>query len=509
MAGNDMRNNMDNGMNNMRNNRNYYINNDHKPNRSGRTRLIIIIAELVVIVAILLVLFFMNSGDSPDGESAEGTDKQVELTPEQKLLEEQKRKEEEERLAREKALEEERKKQEEAQRLEAERKAAYEKTLTDAQTKALMYDYDTAIEMVTGIEGYETDEELKSIVAGFTADRDKCVAWPDNTQISHLFFHSLIVDTSRAFRKGSSQPVGYNRYMTTVSEFNQILESLYEKGYVLVRMHDIAEPVADENGNLVLRKKSIMLPEGKSPVVISQDDVNYYQYMKYDGFADKLVLTDEGEVTCQYTDTDGNVTFGEYDVLPILDRFVREHPDFSYRGAKGILGVTGYEGALGYKTGWHMYDLDNPDEAALLAAQQEEVKKVAEAIRASGWEFASHSYTHSDMGESPYSKIIYDTDKWEREVEPLLGETDIYLYPYGSDICDWRGYKGDKYEYLKAAGFWYFCNVDSARYWIQFTDDYMRMGRINADGERMVKTPAKLEYFFDPAVVLDPTRPAL
>ena len=379
----------------------------------------------------------------------------------------------------------------------------------DAALKAAMYDYDGAIETLKAIPKYETREDLKTTVRQYETERDKLVKWEDNTKISHLFVHSLIVDTSRAFRKGSSQPVGYNRYMTTVGEFKAMLESLYERGYVLVSMHDIAERYVDTDGVEKLRKKAIYLPEGKKPFVLSQDDVNYYAYMDNDGFADRLVIGDDGRPTCQYTDTDGNVSYGEYDVLPVVDNFLLEHPDFSYRGAKGILAVTGYEGALGYDTGWHMYDLDNPDEAAKLKAEQEKVKKVAEAIKADGWEFASHSYTHTDMKKNSFDKVVYDTDKWEREVEPLLGETDLYIYPFGSDICDWKGYKGDKYEYLKKAGFWYFCNVDASQYWIQITDNYMRMGRINADGERMMKTPQKLDYFFDSAEVIDKTRPKL
>ncbi|MCR5828749.1 MAG: polysaccharide deacetylase family protein [Lachnospiraceae bacterium] len=379
----------------------------------------------------------------------------------------------------------------------------------EAQLDAAMYDYDAAIEKLKAVSGYETNEELKNKVKEYETEKEKLVKWEDNTRISHLFVHSLIVDTARAFRKGSSQPVGYNRYMTTVGEFKDMLESLYEKGYVLVSMHDIAERYTDEDGVEKLRKKPIYLPEGKMPFVLSQDDVNYYAYMDNDGFADRLVIGEDGRPTCQYTDTEGNVSYGEYDVLPIVDNFLLKHPDFSYRGAKGILAVTGYEGALGYDTGWHMYDLNNPDEAAKLKKEQEAATAVADAIKADGWEFASHSYTHTDMKKNSYEKVIYDTDKWEREVQPILGDTDLYIYPFGSDICDWRGYKGDKFEYLKKAGFWYFCNVDASRYWIQITDKYMRMGRINADGERMVKTPQKLDYFFDSAEILDKSRPKL
>ncbi|WP_279402877.1 hypothetical protein [Arthrobacter sp. JCM 19049] len=46
----------------------------------------------------------------------------------------------------------------------------------------------------------------------------------------------------------------------------------------------------------------IMLPKGKKPLVLSIDDVSYYEYMDGDGFADKLIVTDEGKVRNVYTD---------------------------------------------------------------------------------------------------------------------------------------------------------------------------------------------------------------
>jgi hypothetical protein len=39
--------------------------------------------------------------------------------------------------------------------------------------------------------------------------------------VPHIFFHSLIVDTSRAF-DGDGDSKGYNLYMTTVDEFNKM-----------------------------------------------------------------------------------------------------------------------------------------------------------------------------------------------------------------------------------------------------------------------------------------------
>ena len=110
-----------------------------------------------------------------------------------------------------------------------------------------------------------------------------------------------------------------------------------------------------------------------------------------------------------------------------------------------------------------------------------------------------------------------DTDKWEAEVESLIGPTDIILYPFGNDIADWRPYKQDnpRFNYLESKGFRYFCNVDaSAPYWSQMGTNYFRMARINLDGYRlyqdMIQTePSKkrLSQFFEASEVFDPARP--
>lgn len=54
---------------------------------------------------------------------------------------------------------------------------------------------------------------------------------------------------------------------------------MYEKGYVMVSIYDMA--TVDENGNMT--PGEILLPEGKIPFVLSEDDVCYYHYMDGDG----------------------------------------------------------------------------------------------------------------------------------------------------------------------------------------------------------------------------------
>ena len=89
-----------------------------------------------------------------------------------------------------------------------------------------------------------------------------------------------------------------------------------------------------------------MLPPDKKPFVLSQDDVSYYHYMDGDGMASRLVLDENGDVKAEYVEEDGTVSVGDYDLVPLLDSFIDEHPDFSYHGRKGILAMTGYNGVL-------------------------------------------------------------------------------------------------------------------------------------------------------------------
>ena len=76
-----------------------------------------------------------------------------------------------------------------------------------------------------------------------------------------------------------------------------------------------------------------MLPEGKKPFVMSQDDVCYYEYMDGDGFASRMIIGEDGKPTNEMKMDDGSVSVGSYDLVPLLDDFIKEHPDFSYRGA--------------------------------------------------------------------------------------------------------------------------------------------------------------------------------
>ena len=225
-----------------------------------------------------------------------------------------------------------------------------------------------------------------------------------------------------------------------------------------------------------------------------------------DGFAHKIIIGEDGYPTCEYYDAAGNLLVGDYDLVPILEKFIQEHPDFSYKGARAILGMTGYEGVFGYRT--------KPGHEAYLGteAYQKEVeaaKEVAQCLRDHGWILASHSYGHPSMGNISVEKVAEDTAKWEATVESIIGECDIILYPNGSDVAGIERYTMDnqKFKVLYDSGLRYFFNVDSSVYWAQLGDSYYRGGRRNLDGFRIYNNPNRLDDLFDAYEVLDPARP--
>ena len=387
-----------------------------------------------------------------------------------------------------------------------------EGTLETAKFKAAQYDYDGAIDLLKKDTSYNSSSEMQKAVKKYEEMKASCKSWPLE-EVTHVFYHILIKDPAKAF-DGDYKEADYNQVMTTIDEFNKITQTMYDKGYVMVSIKDMA--TVNEDGSM--SPGEILLPEGKIPFVLSQDDVCYYHYMDGDGFASKLIVDDDGKIRNEYIEDDGSVSVGDYDMVPLIDRFVEKHPDFSYRGAKGIVALTGYNGILGYRTDisyeTRPADLDankvewlnaHPDFS--LDKEREGAKKVADAMKNEGWLFASHTWGHQNIAQISLEQLQADTQKFKDNVDPLIGGTDIIIFAFGTDLTSQEDYSGDKFEYLKSVGYNYYCNVDSSKYFVQIRDRYLRQGRRNLDGYRMYYNPDLLEDLFNAKDVFDPGRP--
>ena len=411
---------------------------------------------------------------------------------------------------------------------ESEAESIAEESGNDIEKAKLMYaqyDYDNAIELLKSLPNYEVNTEAQELVAK-CEETKATLEEQDIYKITHIFFHILCVDPENSFdeSKWGTQAGGYNSLMTTISEFEKMMQELYDKGYVLVSLHDIAHEETQSDGTTKMVKGSIMLPPGKKAFVMSEDDVCYYEYMKGAGYADKMIIGDDGRPTLHYTDKDGNEFVGDYDIVPILDKFIDEHPDFSYKGHKACLVFTGYNGVLGYRTD-ESYDPDSEyydpklEQGHDIEAERKEAIEVMKALAEDGYDLGSHSWGHRDLGAIEMDRFKKDCDRWNRNVAPLIKEAtgkqpDIIIFPKGADIGDWHPYAADneRFKYMYNLGFRYYCNVDNNQYWVQLGDTYLRQGRRALDGLNMWlqisgQNTRLSDLFDDVSSIFDPARP--
>ena len=344
----------------------------------------------------------------------------------------------------------------------------------------------------------------KVMPEGGAKDGIPYVAW--NDIVEHLFFHPVVAYPELAF-DGDSQANGIDDWMVPVDEYNKILQSVYDNGYILVDINDVWSETTGEDGQPKMVRNTLYLPEGKKPLILSYDDVNYYDYMLKDGFTYKLILGDDGLLWSWGKDPQGNeVVSQDLDALTILDKFVREHPDFSPFGAKGSLSLTGYQGILGYRTNTDTKDWDDAKEANR-QREREAVKPIIAELKRTGWTFGSHTWGHINLSNHSVESVKEDTQRWLDEVGSLVGPTTILYYPHGArpDGGDWQQ-TGPVFQYLQSQGFRVFASVGVESFsYIKKDICAVICDRLHPDGTTLRSASCLQRYmkFYDARQVID------
>ena len=365
---------------------------------------------------------------------------------------------------------------EEEARQQVELEEKQKQAIREAEVLRAQYDYEAALAKLSApaLAGGMIDEEIASI----HAEMDTLVNYEDD--IPHIFFHSLIVYPELIFKDKVTPMGGYNAGFAEKAELEKILPQLYERGYVLYDLNECWEMVDGK-----MTRKEILLPPGKTPLILSVDDVAY-SYGK--GYAQALTVNEAGSLIYLIKNPDGElIEMPDGDVMGVVDLFVAEHPDFAYQGHKGTIALTGYQGAFGYS-----YETEEG---------VAEIQKVAEALKADGWNFASHSYTHNSSNYygpgCSAAKIEYDINKWVDVVTPCLGETRLFIAPFGYRV------KQPALQYILDAGFNIYCTVKSSIE-NELYDDYALMTRIEISGYSMTYYKQLLnDKFFNVDEVFD------
>ncbi len=390
--------------------------------------------------------------------------------------------------------------------------AQFKRLMAEAESLVDGYDYDGAIEK---LEGYTGDNEkfrqqIDAKRAELSNAKNQLTEIKDVSSIANLSFHVLMADPSRACNKdvsGAELSGSYNKNFVSVEEFSRILNQLYAANYVLVDFDSFITSVPGVDGNSSFFSKSIYLPQGKKPIMITETMVNYFEYMvdpdkdgKLDGtghgFANKLVVEANGEIKASYVDANGQTMVGNYDLVPVLEAFIQEHPDFSYQGARAILAVTGSEGVFGYRTntayvarfGQAFYD-----------NEVTEAKKVVEALRDKGYTIASYTYSNQDYRKMNTLQIQAEIKNWNDQIVPILGQVDTIVFARASDI---EAYSGTTFNVLYNDGLRFFLNSGSSPR-VDVNTTFIRQTRLMVTGESMAWYSSQFSDYFDCNVVLD------
>ena len=396
----------------------------------------------------------------------------------------------------------------EAERLE---KQATE-LIAQAEALANAYDYEGALGVLSKFEGNMYDyPSLSERWSAYTDAQKTLVAWDNPAAIPNLSFQLLIADPQRAFTDAVYKN-SFDRNFVTTEEFSRILTQLYDNGYVLVRMEDIVTTDVTNTGLTVYTPKKLMLPAGKKPIMITQTNVNYNLYLVDSdgdmlpdkggsGFASRLVLDASGNITCEMVDSNGITQTGAYDLVPILDAFVKSHPDFSYRGAKATLALTGYNGLFGYRT--HKAGKDKLGVDAYNQAVSD-VKALAKALTDSGYDLAFYTYANIPYGDRSLSQIRADLNSWIAETEAIIGKVDTIVFAQNSDIATTAAYSGEKFNLLQESGFRYYLGFATTGVpWATVTDSYVRMGRLMVSGANIRNNGSWFTGLFDSKTILN------
>lgn len=275
-------------------------------------------------------------------------------------------------------------------------------------------------------------------------------------EIEYIFFHPLILDSQNGFdiRKNNNRKL-YNLFITT-DEFKKCLEKLYENDYMLVDIFDVYKEVYKE-GKFKIQRQDLKIPKGKKPFILFVDDLSYNRYM-LNSTSSKLVLDESDFKIKSLNVEDGKeVLSDDKEIIPILNKFIEEHEDFSLNNAKGVISLTGSEGVFGYNTGkYARRNEKNVETLRRLSKDIFDAKKVADKLKEDGWKFACHTYDHINFKNVTMDYIKNDIENWFKYVSNIVGTTNIFVYPYDNSINE-----GDeRFKYLNSNGFNIFCSSD-------------------------------------------------
>jgi len=302
--------------------------------------------------------------------------------------------------------------------------------------------------------------------------------------ITHLTFETLMAFPDKALNAKNNNSSLYDQTKITPVEFENILHELYKNNYVLVKIEDLCE-----NQNNQYIPKTINVPQNKKPLILSFNNVSYKSSYKNSGTVDKIII-DRNNQLATYTTRKSiqDRVMNNNEFIPILENFIKIHPDFSHNSARGIIFLTGENGILGYET-------NHKNSTA-----KHEAKRVSEVItklKTLGWKFGCNNYKYIQENDISDIEFIKQIELWMKEISPIIGDTKLYAYPYGQPSNE-----KFKEQTLINHGFEMYFS-DSLERSLTLDNNILKMTRIPINGSTLRNNYKELSDLFDCKTVYD------
>ncbi len=383
--------------------------------------------------------------------------------------------------------------------------------LKEAEELAAAYNYDDAIAVLenflSSVEDKAAYPEITNQRSAYVTAQSQLVEYMDPSMIPNLSFHTLMVDPARSFRDSEFGGL-YNRNFVSIGEFQKILDQLYNNGYVLVDFDSFTRVNGDQ-----IFSETIKLPQGKKPIMITATMVNYWGYMVNsesdgtdpnatgDGFANKLVLDSNGDIKASYIDSNGAENIGDYDLIPILETFIKDHPSFSYQGARATVAIAGKEGVFGYRinSSYVSNTKNKQNGQTYVDGEIAGAKVIAQALRDKGYDLACYTYANVNYAKKNANQIAEDIDSWNADIVSVIGEVDKFVFAQFGDLSD---YNGAAFKVMREKGFKYFI-ASGSEPWTEVRTDYVRQKRLAVTGNALAWRQTDFDGIFDANTVVD------
>lgn len=281
--------------------------------------------------------------------------------------------------------------------------------------------------------------------------------WEDMVEV--ISVKPLMQDANRAME--SSYKNYASQALLAVDEYRNLLQELYDHGYVLVSAERFA--VYPDY------YPKIVVPEGKKPLVMIFEDWHYSPANQQCTTIGKLMFDAEKDQFYgkRILRSGEEETLYGSDAVSILEEFIDQHPDFSFDGARGVLAIIPEHSVLGYRVTERQLDdstpthgplitvkrsyksdqtgtqtapagdkPDGPDDERVQLLREEDLalRELCGALKRHGWVFACGGYSGEDLGIMKTADLTAEIDAWLDTVEPYTDKTNMLCFPAGSHV---------------------------------------------------------------------------